>query len=88
MVDDFHSDVPGLGFIEGPGGIAVQCGPGFFVVVSIHEPTGDALGAIAANESPLFPKTEKASRVRTRVLFSPSITILIVPAKEFWIGLL
>src|ERR1035437_2837494 len=31
MIDDLHRNAPGVWFVEGPRGVAVQRGPGFFV---------------------------------------------------------
>jgi hypothetical protein len=31
VVDDFHGDAAGFGLGEGPGGVAVEAGPGFLV---------------------------------------------------------
>jgi hypothetical protein len=31
VVDDFDGDAAGFGFVEGAGGVAVECGPGFGV---------------------------------------------------------
>jgi hypothetical protein len=31
VVDDFNDDSAGFGFVEGAGGVAVECGPGFGV---------------------------------------------------------
>ncbi len=31
MVNDFDGDAAGFGFVEGAGGVAVECGPGFEV---------------------------------------------------------
>ena len=36
MVDDLHSDSATLGFIEGAGGVAVQCFPHVFVDVGFE----------------------------------------------------
>ena len=57
MVNHLHRDPAGLRLVEGPGGVAVQGGPGVFVdlspallvVVGVNELAGDVDGAVAAH---------------------------------------
>src|SRR5262245_21389874 len=50
MIDDFHGDTPGLGFIEGTGGVAVQRGPGFFVNLGFEGGLEGAVAIVRAEE--------------------------------------
>ena len=50
MVDDFHGNATGLGFVEGTGGVAVQCRPGFFVDLGLERGLERAVRVVCTEE--------------------------------------
>jgi len=50
VVDDFHGDTAGFGFVEGSGGVAVQRGPGFFVDLGSERGFEGAVRVVRAEE--------------------------------------
>lgn len=51
MIDDFHGDAAGLGFIEGAGDVAMQRGPGFFVDFGFQRGFERAVRIVRAEEA-------------------------------------
>ena len=50
VIDNFHSDASGLGFVEGTGGVAIQRGPGFFVDLGLECGLERTIGVVRAQE--------------------------------------
>ncbi len=50
MVDYFHRDAPGLGFVEGAGGVAVEGCPGFGVDFGLEGGFEGFVGIVGAEE--------------------------------------
>ena len=50
VVDDFHGDAAGLEFVEGAGGVAIQCCPGFSIDLGFERGLERAVGIVRAEE--------------------------------------
>ena len=50
VVDDFYSDPPGLRFVEGAGGVAVEGGPGLVVDLGFEGRFQGAVGIVGTEE--------------------------------------
>ena len=50
MVNDFDGDAATVGFVEGAGGVAVECGPGFFVDLACERSFEGLVGIVHAEE--------------------------------------
>jgi len=50
VVDDFDGDAAGFGFVEGAGGVAVECGPGFGVDLGFEGGFERGVGVVLAEE--------------------------------------
>ena len=50
MVDHLHGDAAGCGFVEGAGGVAVECCPGFFVDLGLEGGLERLVGVVCPEE--------------------------------------
>jgi hypothetical protein len=50
MIDDLHSDTTRFGFGEEAGGVAIQCGLGFFVDLGFEGGLEGAVGVVCTEE--------------------------------------
>jgi len=50
MIDHFHRDAPGLGFVERARGVAIERGPGFGVDFGLEAGFERAIGVVGAQE--------------------------------------